>query len=122
MSLSFVFRGPSEAADRSIWAHELTHVDQYSAWGVHSFAVQYTRNWHSVEDPAYAKGNGYEAWAANNGRGTAQLPDSYPAPQASVGTFCYTQAGRFGPGQPQPMGNPCWANTQWGALPGQIGM
>jgi hypothetical protein len=54
-----VFRGPSEAADPSIWAHELTHVDQYRDWGVHSFAVQYTRNWRSVEDPAYAKGSGF---------------------------------------------------------------
>ena len=62
-----VFRGPSEADDLSIWAHELTHVDQYREWGVHSFAVQYTRNWHSVEDPAYAKGNGYRAWAMNRG-------------------------------------------------------
>jgi hypothetical protein len=49
-----VFRGPSEAADPSIWAHELTHVDQYREWGVHSFAVQYARNWRGVEDPAYA--------------------------------------------------------------------
>jgi hypothetical protein len=58
-----VFRGPSEANDLSIWAHELTHVDQYRDWGTHSFAVQYTRNWHSVEDPAYAKGDGFADWA-----------------------------------------------------------
>jgi hypothetical protein len=64
-----VFRGPSEAADLSTWAHELTHVDQYRDWGVHSFAVQYTRNWHSLEDSAYAKGNGYLAWAANGSTG-----------------------------------------------------
>jgi hypothetical protein len=57
-----VFRGPREANDLSIWAHQLTHVGQYAAWGVHSFAVQYVRNWHSVEDPAYAKGDGFYAW------------------------------------------------------------
>jgi hypothetical protein len=120
-----VFRGPSEAADPSIWAHELTHVDQYRDWGVHSFAVQYTRNWRSVEDPAYAKGNGYQAWAANRGNGMAgpfRPPQSYPAPQGNVGAFCYTQGGRFGPGPLQPVGSPCWANTQWGQLAGQIGM
>src|SRR5262249_26609331 len=61
-----VFRGPSEAADPSIWAHELTHVDQYRDWDVTSFAVQYARNWRSIEDPAYAKGDGYQAWAANS--------------------------------------------------------
>jgi hypothetical protein len=59
-----VFRGPSEADDLSIWAHELTHVDQYRSWGVHSFAVQYARNWRSVENPAYAKGDGFWAWRA----------------------------------------------------------
>ena len=57
-----VFRGPTEADDPSIWAHELTHVDQYQSWGVHSFAVQYTRNWQRVENPAYAKGDGFWAW------------------------------------------------------------
>ena len=117
-----VFRGPSEAADLSTWAHELTHVDQYRDWGVHSFAVQYARNWHSVEDPAYAKGNGYQAWAAktNNNGMVAQLPPSYPAPQ--VGAFCYTQGGRFGPGPLQPIGSGCLANTPWGQLAGQIGL
>jgi hypothetical protein len=121
-----VFRGPSEAADPSIWAHELTHVDQYRDWGVQSFAVQYARNWRSVEDPAYAKGDGYEAWAANGGNGTVGqvgLPPSYPAPQQNVGAFCYTQAGRFGPGPLQPIGSPCFVNTpQWGQVAGQVGM
>lgn len=124
-----VFRGPSEAADRSTWAHELTHVDQYRDWGVHSFAVQYARNWHSVEDPAYAKGNGYQAWATNRGNGIAGqagLPQPYPPPQVlpplNAGAFCYTQAGRFGPGALQPVGSPCWVNTPWGQVTGQVGM
>jgi Domain of unknown function (DUF4157) len=121
-----VFRGPGEAADPSTWAHELTHVDQYRDWGVHSFAVQYTRNWHSVEDPAYAKGDGYQAWwAANgaNGMAGSGFPQSYPAPQQYVGAFCYTQAGRFGPGPLQPVGSPCFVNTpQWGQVAGQVGM
>lgn len=57
-----VFRGPSEANDPALWAHELTHVDQYADWGVHSFAVQYARNYRGVEDPAYSKEYGYPAW------------------------------------------------------------
>lgn len=56
-----VFRGPSEAADPSIWAHELTHVDQF-AHGTQSFTVRYARNWRSIEDPAYEKGNGFWSW------------------------------------------------------------
>lgn len=63
-----IFRGPSEANDPSIWAHELTHVDQYTAWGLHRFAIQYARDPNSVEKPAYAKGNGYWAWAQQHGR------------------------------------------------------
>jgi Domain of unknown function (DUF4157) len=100
-----VFRGPSEASDPSIWAHELTHVDQYAAWGVHSFAVQYTRNYRGVEDPAYAKGNGYEAWAASNGNsavGSTQAQSPMP--------YCATPAGSFGPDPAlnAPPGAPCW--------------
>jgi hypothetical protein len=77
-----VFRGPSEAADPSIWAHELTHVDQYGA-GAHSFAVRYARNWQSIENPAYAKGDGFLAWKQQN-----QVSSPGPAPwqqQAQAG-------------------------------------
>lgn len=124
-----VFRGPSEAADPSIWAHELTHVDQYRDWGVHSFAVQYARNLRGVENPAYAKGDGYWAWAQQNGNSpnVATLPNSFPAPavlplppqlpQQQFGAFCYTAFGRFGPGPVQPVGMPCNVN----GAPGQVG-
>jgi len=71
-----VFRGPSEAANASIWAHELTHVDQYRA-GAHSFAVQYARNWRSVEDPAYAKGDGFVAWQ-QQGHTSSPTPVAWP--------------------------------------------
>jgi hypothetical protein len=63
-----IFRGPSEANDPSLWAHELTHVDQYKAWGVHGFAMQYALDPNRVEKPAYAKGNGYWAWAQQHSR------------------------------------------------------
>ena len=63
-----VFRGPSDANDPSLWAHELTHVDQYMAWGLHGFTTQYARDPNSVEKPAYAKGNGYWAWARQHSR------------------------------------------------------
>jgi hypothetical protein len=105
-----VFRGPSEAADPSIWAHELTHVDQYASWGVHSFAVQYTRNFRSVEDPAYAKGNGYQAWAATNTNLSATFPGSVSGQAEGLQPYCVTPAGAFGP-DPMllaPAGTPCW--------------
>jgi hypothetical protein len=61
-----VFLGPSEANDVALWAHELTHVDQYRDWGTKSFAVQYASDYNSVEAPAYAKGNGFRQWASPN--------------------------------------------------------
>jgi len=112
-----VFRGPSEAADPSIWAHELTHVDQYQSWGVHSFAVQYARNSRGVEDPAYAKGDGFWAWQQQ--QGFAPPPIS-PSAQ-NLGAFCYTAAGRFGPGPVQPQGASCFVNLPQGQFPGQVG-
>jgi hypothetical protein len=119
-----VFRGPSEADDLSTWAHELTHVSQYAEWGVHSFAVQYARNWHSVEDPAYAKGNGYWAWAQNRGMAAAPPPPvGFPQAQAQGGgAFCYIPTGgRFGPGAVQPLGAPCFVNGPQGPIWGRIG-
>ena len=125
-----VFRGPSEASDPSTWAHELTHVDQYRDWGVHSFAVQYAKDYQSVEAPAYAKGNGYWAWAQQNGIGStetggvAQPPIVAPLPivaQPQLGAFCYTQFGRFGPGPVQAVGVPCFVATPRGPLYGRIG-
>jgi hypothetical protein len=69
-----IFKGPSEAANPAIWAYELTHVDQYRDWGVDNFAVSYTRNWHDVENPAYAKGDGFLAWYQKKaGQAAAQL-------------------------------------------------
>jgi murein L,D-transpeptidase YafK len=52
----------------------------------------------------------------------ANSPPGSPAPRVpQIGTFCYTQAGRFGPGLAQPLGSSCVANTPWGQLAGQIG-
>ena len=50
--------------------------------------------------------------------------NSAPGPSTSfpqMGTFCHTQAGRFGPGLAQPLGSSCVANAPWGQLAGQIG-
>jgi len=49
-----VFRDAAAAADAPTWAHELHHVRQFREWGVHDFAMRYARDFHEVEDPAYA--------------------------------------------------------------------
>ena len=49
-----VFRDAKTASDSAVWAHELFHVKQFREWGVHEFAMRYARDFHQVEDPAYA--------------------------------------------------------------------
>lgn len=73
-----VFRGQSDAENVAIWAHELTHVDQYRNWGVQSFAVRYARNANSVENEAYAKESGYISWAQQSHSPTMPMPTSIP--------------------------------------------
>ncbi len=111
-----VFRGPSEAQNPSIWAHELVHIDQYRDWGVHNFAISYARDYNSVEAPAYAKGNGYWQWASASGSGFAPQPQ----PQG-VGNMCYTPMGNYGPGPIQPLGTPCSVMSPSGPIFGTVG-
>jgi hypothetical protein len=62
-----VFRSANDAYNNpALWAHELTHVQQYRDWGVHNFAISYVRNSWDVETPAYAVGNNFNQWRANN--------------------------------------------------------
>lgn len=50
-----VFRNEADAQENvALWAHELTHVEQYLEWGVGEFARRYTRDYRSVEQPGYA--------------------------------------------------------------------
>ena len=50
-----VFRSPDDALNNvALWAHELKHVQQYLQWGVREFATRYTRDYTTVEAPAYA--------------------------------------------------------------------
>ena len=121
-----VFRGPGEAGDLALWAHELHHVDQYQEWGVHSFAVQYARNARGVEGPAYAKGNGYWSWTqqmqAQQQVGFPRTPFGVSGDMPSdLGAFCDTPFGRFGPGAAQPVGAPCLVQMPGGIVAGSIG-
>ncbi|HBZ94972.1 MAG TPA: hypothetical protein DEO91_15135, partial [Pseudomonas sp.] len=40
--------------DASLGADELWNVQQYREWGTAEFARRYTRDFNSVEEPAYA--------------------------------------------------------------------
>jgi hypothetical protein len=49
-----VFQKEQDAlTNAGLWAHELTHVRQYDAWGVEEFARRYTQNYKEIEDEAY---------------------------------------------------------------------
>ena len=58
-----VFRSADDAySNPALWAHELTHVGQFQAKGVHGFAIAYARSSWNMEGPAYAKGDGFAGW------------------------------------------------------------
>ena len=49
-----VFRNADAAQnDVALWAHELTHVQQYQALGIAEFTLRYSRDYVQIEAPAY---------------------------------------------------------------------
>lgn len=122
-----VFRGPTEASDVCLWAHELTHVAQYRDQGVHDFAIRYARDPNSQEGPAYAVErncrSNFGRWQTG-GAALGPFPQPLPIappPMPALGGFCWTLVGRFGPGPLQPLGAPCVIPTPNGPIYGQIG-
>jgi Domain of unknown function (DUF4157) len=50
-----IFRDEQHAADPVLWAHELTHVEQYDRLGAEGFAVQYLQQAWVLEHEASAR-------------------------------------------------------------------
>jgi len=50
-----IFRDVQYAADPLLWAHELTHVEQYTRLGVGAFATQYLQQGWEMEEEAKVK-------------------------------------------------------------------
>lgn len=64
-----VFRHAEDAQNNvALWAHELKHVQQYQQWGAEQFASNYTRDYRTVEAPAYAIQSQVERAARGSGR------------------------------------------------------
>jgi Domain of unknown function (DUF4157) len=57
-----LFAGVDEAADPSLWAHEIYHVMQYRQWGIEGFASRYLADYRAVEHAA--KEFQYRWWKA----------------------------------------------------------
>ena len=51
---------PANKEIRRLWAHEMTHVMQYTNMGIESFATVYSVNWESLESQARAWANQVE--------------------------------------------------------------
>lgn len=47
-----LFADAQEAADATLWAHELRHVMQYREWGVEGFAARYLDDHRAIEHEA----------------------------------------------------------------------
>ena len=61
-----LFRSDADARhDLKLWAHELTHVEQYRRWGVDGFVARYVADSGAVEREAYANADRFEAWRSS---------------------------------------------------------
>lgn len=47
-----IWESAEQAADPSLWAHELYHVGQYRDWGIDGFAERYLADYEAVEHDA----------------------------------------------------------------------
>lgn len=67
-----VFSGENLASDIALWAHELTHVLQYSQMGVETFAFQYLIDWNGLEQQARDNSSRIMASINSSGNGGTQ--------------------------------------------------
>lgn len=80
-----VFSGANLTNDLELWAHELTHVLQYSQLGVETFAFQYTFNFQEME--AQARQNASRvASSINANRGGQGQTWGFQGQMASTGS------------------------------------
>lgn len=103
-----VFRDAGDAANNaSLWAHELTHVQQFRDWGVLNFAKRYVKDANGVEAQAYGVGNGFAAWRAAR-------PMVVGSTGGSPTSLAPTYGGSIGGGLPSGFGMQtcgCWGPT-----------
>ncbi len=79
-----VFQNAADAdANVALWAHELTHVQQYQSLGVDEFTARYARDYTALESPAYQMQSRVayalkQAAAAQAGAGPSGGPSAVP--------------------------------------------
>lgn len=127
-----VFRNQNDALyNPTLWAHELTHIQQYQDWGLRDFAIRYVRNYRSVEAPAYEAETRYAAWVgvrnsqqggATNSAGSPSRLNRPASPFSFDGdsNFCGTAVTACRVNGFAPVGTPCWCTTPLGAATGSL--
>lgn len=59
---TITFANASDAVSNlALWVHEVKHVEQFRAWGVHEFARRYVRDHQAVEREAYDAARAFQA-------------------------------------------------------------
>lgn len=115
----------------ALWAHELTHIDQYQRWGIKDFSIQYLRNYEDVEREAYEAATRYVAWASlHNTQDLASRGDPINASAANRPVYRFSVSGASSTcgtavttcqvNGSAPVGTPCWCNTHLGAAIGSL--
>ncbi|MGL6237820.1 eCIS core domain-containing protein [Aeromonas dhakensis] len=127
-----VFKEQNDALyNPTLWAHELTHVQQYQDWGIGDFAIRYVRNYNQVEASAYEAGTRYVAWVSvKNSQDWASSNEIVspsilnhpisPFPVNGISNMCGTAVTTCLVNGTAPVGTPCWCNTSLGAATGSL--
>lgn len=125
-----VFKDRNDALyNPTLWAHELTHIDQFQRWGIRDFSIRYLRSHNSVEREAYEAETRYMAWASlQNSRrwpshavsATALNRPVSPFSSNEASSTCGTAVAVCSVGGSAPIGTPCWCNTHRGAATGSL--
>ncbi len=122
-----VFKSSKDALTAHVlWAHEMTHVQQYEKWGIRDFSIRYLRNWHDVEDEAEGNASWYSVWYEKRQRELASANPSYSRPtfggssNQRNSSSCSTQAGVCVMPSAVPVGTACWCSSVWGPIYGSV--
>jgi len=114
-----MFRNEDEAQNNAhLWAHELSHAQQYAAWGVLDFAKRYVRDFRSVENEAENNAQRFSTWRIQQTQSFVQPV----APQqfSQMSNVCRTYAGPCGLPGPGPLGASCYCQTPYGPIWGTV--
>ncbi|MDV7213348.1 eCIS core domain-containing protein [Azotobacter beijerinckii] len=127
-----VFESSDDALHNpTLWAHELTHVDQYQRWGIQEFSARYLRDYQAVEREAYEAEPRYAAWAKQQknrkpapggdpGDAATEHRPVPPLPDGDRSSTCGTEVTACQIDNPGPVGTPCWCYTASGAAAGSL--